>query len=152
MGSTVHTENKRDEIFNSNSQLCSLCSLQNKTLTPQNTPLLHSFLELHPYGVEPPQCNMIVSTVPFHDLRIALHQDVCMLHMLQNIAFHSQCSNSLLLALHHAFISNASKTTVSFDIDSISIILDTGATAAFTFSLSDFTSSKVMNSKVNSVG
>ena len=61
-------------------------------------------------------------------------------------------TSRLLSANMCAFITNASACTTSFDTDSVPLILDTGATAVFTFCMQDFITFKVLNSKVSGLG
>ena len=150
MSNLALTQFKIDEIFQSTSSLCSLPLLQNEHFLPFNNPLTVEPLSFK----EPFLYNSNHCVAPIGDKGIALHRDARTLNMLQNLLLHSQsvANPYSIQAQHCAFTSDNSKNTVNFDTDSVSIILDTGATAAFTFCMTDFSAFKVMNSKVNGLG
>ena len=155
--------NEIDENFNSDLSISSTpfpTSLENVfPLSPLSTP--YNFTELEPHS----QGYNGTTTMRMHALQnflnflqyVTLHRDYSTLICLQSVYssalyFNNNSLSVPCAAYHCAFTSTTAVHTTSLDTDSVYIILDTGATAAFTYCMNDFTSFTPLNSKVKGLG
>ena len=80
---------------------------------------------------------------------IALHRNISTLTRFQEFAYNAMHNNT---AFFCAFTSENSSNTIAFDTNSFAIVLDTGATSAFTHCMNDFTSFTPFVSRVEGLG
>lgn len=98
----------------------------------------------------------LLKTQNTHTLTLS---DTCLRHIKRNTARRlamrtkeNTRHNQALQAQLCAFISGAKSNTACFDTDSVTVILDTGASAGFTHCLSDFISFREISGEVNGLG